>query len=80
VVGDVDLRLDVDLACLSHDERIELLELTEQFRSSIDALQQRRLAVLAREDDAEDRSKEWVREELAGVFSIAPTTSGTRRC
>lgn len=78
VSGEVDLRLDVDPARLSHDERIELLERTEQFRSSIDALQQRTLAELAREGDAEFRSKEWVREEVAAVFSIAPGTAAGR--
>jgi hypothetical protein len=26
-------------------------------------------------DDAEDRSKQWVREELADIFSIAPGTA-----
>jgi hypothetical protein len=68
----------VDPARLSHDERIDLLERTEQFRSSIDALQQSTVAELARESDAEDRSKEWVRDELAGIFSVAPTTAGAR--
>jgi len=75
---DLDLRLDVDPARLSHDERIELLERTEQFRSLIDATQQLTLAELAREGDAEYRAKEWVREEVAGIFSVAPTTAGGR--
>ena len=74
----VDLRLDVDPARLSHDERIAFLERLEEFRSSIDAAQQVTLAELARENDAEDRSKQWVREELAGIFSVAPTTAGCR--
>ncbi|HJQ42983.1 MAG TPA: DUF222 domain-containing protein, partial [Jatrophihabitantaceae bacterium] len=74
----VDLRLDVDPARLSHDERIELLERLEQFRSSIDATQQLTLAELAREGDAEYRKREWVREEVAAVLSIAPVTAGGR--
>jgi hypothetical protein len=75
---DVELRLDVDPAQLSHDERLDLLERTEQFRSAIDALQQVTIAELAREGDAEHRAKEWVREELAGIFSIAPSTAAGR--
>jgi hypothetical protein len=78
VAGGVDLRLDVDPSRLSHDERIELLALTEEFRSAIDALQQRTIAALSREDDADDRSKQWVREELAGIFAIAPGTAASR--
>ena len=78
VNGDVDLRLDVDPARLSHDERIELLERLEEFRSNIDAAEQMTLAELAREGDAEYRSREWVREEVAGVLSIAPGTAGGR--
>ena len=76
--GDLDLRLDVDPARLSHDERIELLERLEQYRSSIDATQQLTLAELAREGDAEYRTREWVREEVAAVLSIAPVTAGGR--
>lgn len=68
----------MDPARLSHDERIEFLERTEQFRSAIDAAQQLTLAELSREGDAEDRSKEWVREEIAGVLSIAPGTAASR--
>ena len=78
MAGDLDLRLDVDPARQSHDERIELLERLEEFRSSIDALQQTTLAELAREGDAEFRAKEWVREEVAGVLSIAPVTAAAR--
>lgn len=76
--GVLELWLDVDPARLTHDERIELLERTEEFRSSIDALQQLTLAELSREGDAEDRAKEWVREEVAGIFSVAPITAGVR--
>lgn len=67
----MDLRLDVNPAHLSHDERIGFLERLEEFRSSSDSAQQVTLAELARENDAEDRSKEWVREELAGIFDRA---------
>ena len=76
--GALQLWLDVDPARLSHDERIALLERTEEFRSSIDALQQLTLAELSREGDAEHRAKEWVREEIAGIFSVAPITAGIR--
>ena len=78
VNGDVDLRLDVDPARLSHDERIGLLERLEEFRGSIDAVQQSTLAELSREGDAGFRAKEWVREEIAGVLSIAPGTAAGR--
>jgi hypothetical protein len=77
-VNGVDLRLDVNPARLSHDERIDLLEELERLRSSIDAVQQMTLAELAREGDAHHRSKEWVREEIAGVLSVAPVTAGSR--
>jgi hypothetical protein len=75
---DVELRLDVDPARLSHDERIDFLEQLEQFRSAVDAAEQMTLAELSREGDAEYRGKEWVREEVAGVLSIAPVTAAAR--
>jgi hypothetical protein len=78
MTGELDVRLDVDPTRLDHDSRIELLERLEQFRSAIDALQQATLAELAREGDAEYRTREWVREEVGAVLSIAPTTAGGR--
>jgi hypothetical protein len=76
VDGLVDSVLDVDPGCLSHDERLELLERIEHTR--IDAQAQSTLAALAGEGDAERRGKEWVREEVACVLSLAPVTAGGR--
>jgi hypothetical protein len=76
--GLVDSVLDVDPGCLSHDERLDLLERIEHARSAIDAQAQLTLAALAREGDAERRSKEWVREEVACVLCLAPVTAGGR--
>jgi Domain of unknown function (DUF222) len=70
--------LDVDPACLSHDERLTLLERIEHERSALAAQEQRTLALLAREGDAEARAKQWVRDEVAAVLSIAPATAGAR--
>ncbi len=70
--------LDVDPACLSHDERLDLLERIEHSRSALDAKAQHTLAALAREGDAEARTKEWVREEVACVLSIAPGTAAAK--
>jgi hypothetical protein len=70
--------LDVDPAAMSHDQRLDLLERIEHARSALDAKAQVTLALLAREGDAEARAKEWVREEVACVLSIAPTTAAAR--
>jgi hypothetical protein len=76
--GTIDSVLDVDPAGLSHDERLDLLERIEHARSAIDAQAQLTLVALAREGDAEQRSKEWVREEVACVLSLAPVTAAAR--
>src|SRR5437879_3936203 len=78
MAGSIDQLLSVDPARLSHDERIGLLEQMEQIRSRVDATTQLTLAALAREGDAERRAKQWVREEVACVLSIAPETAGAR--
>jgi Domain of unknown function (DUF222) len=74
----IEQLLALDPSRLSHDERIDLLEQLERARSVLDSRSQLTLAALAREGDAEFRSKQWVREEVAGVLSIAPQSAGSR--
>jgi uncharacterized protein DUF222 len=70
--------LGVNPASLSHDERLTLLESIEQHRAALDAQQQLTLALLAAEGDAAARAKEWVREEVAAVLCVAPTTAAAK--
>lgn len=74
----IDSVLDVDPRRLSHDDRLDLLKHIEQTRSALDAKAQLTLAALAGEGDADHRSKEWVREEIACVLSLAPGTAAAR--
>ena len=76
--GSLDALLDVNPARVDHDGRLDLLIGLEQARAAIDAQAQQVLAALAREGDAEQRAKEWVREEVAAALRIAPVTAGAR--
>ncbi|WP_375476771.1 DUF222 domain-containing protein [uncultured Jatrophihabitans sp.] len=70
--------LEADVRGLTHDERLDALAAVERAKATLDARAQVLLHALAREGDAEQRSREWVREEVAAVLRLAPVTASRR--
>lgn len=70
--------LGVTPESLSYDERLSLLSAIEHERAALDAQQQRTLALLAADGGTDAVEKHWVREEVAALLRLAPTTAGVK--